>query len=159
MQTLNMTDNTHTTLHKHKQAKEDNNWKEKKRLHNRRRTLRITTHKHIHIQTIEPQVPAASPTHAAKPEKQQYMVSIQRQKKDYFTSKSVSMIVRLAIQPRKDGANVQKYGRKKIQYYIPNICFSIMDVYHKKNIESKISSGSKHIVLLFDKCIKSIHCL
>lgn len=94
---------THTTLHRHKQAKEDYKLKRKKTktLHNnRRRTLR-TTHKHIHIQTIEPQVPAASPTHAAKPEKQQYMVSIQRQKKDYFTSKSVSMIVQLAIQPRK----------------------------------------------------------
>lgn len=102
-----------TTLHKHKQAKEDNKFKRKNTTQQRRRTLRITTHKHIHIQTIEPQVPAASPTHAAKPEKQQYMVSIQRQKKDYFTSKSVSMIVRLAIQPRKDGENVQKYGRKK----------------------------------------------
>lgn len=75
--------------------------KRKNTTQQQRQTLRTTTHKHIHIQTIEPQVPAASPTHAAKPEKQQYMVSIQCQKKDYFTSKSVSMIVRLAIQPRK----------------------------------------------------------
>lgn len=120
---------TNTTLHKHKQAKEDNKLKRKNNTQQqRRRTLRITTHKHI--QTIEPQVPAASPTHAAKPEKQQYMVSIQRQKKDYFTSKSVSMIVQLAIQPRKMERMCTNMEEKKIQYYVPKTCFGIMDVYH-----------------------------
>lgn len=49
------------------------------------------THTHTYTQTlrtIEPQVPAASPTHAAKPEKQRYMASIHQKK---VSSKSHSV--------------------------------------------------------------------
>lgn len=108
---------TNTILHKHKQAKENKKMQQKlntQQQHQQRQTLQNTTaHRQTqNTQTIEPQVPAASPTHAAKPEKQRYIVSIQRQKKNHFTKVSVDDVTR-GRTAKEDEENVQKYGRGK----------------------------------------------
>lgn len=105
MQTLNMTDHKHNNTQAQTGKGKQQRKKEKKKAkttHQRQYRIQqvIDKQTQTNTQTIEPQVPAASPTHAAKPEKQRYMVSIQNQKKNHFTT-SVWIMLRGAEQPRK----------------------------------------------------------
>lgn len=92
----------YTSTNRQRKTTMEKGKKKAKTTHQRRYQIQQVTDKQTqtNTQTIEPQVPAASPTHAAKPEKQRYMVSIQRQKKNHFTT-SVWIMLRGAEQPRK----------------------------------------------------------
>lgn len=111
--TLNRTDHKHN-ITQAQTGKVKQKMQQKLDTQQQRQTLQNTTaHRQTqNTQTIEPQVPAASPTHAAKPEKQRYIVSIQRQKKNHFTKVSVDDVTR-GHRAEEDEENVQKYGGGK----------------------------------------------
>lgn len=144
-QTHNVTKRTptHDVLHDHKQAKtgkKRKNYKENatnslkqsqekktinNRSHDRETNKQTKKKKNIDAQTlrtIEPQVPAASPTHAAKPEKQRYMASIQQQEKGHVT-KSVWM--KWVNRPEETCGNKRRGKRKRKNSKLSNT-FSII---------------------------------
>lgn len=95
----------------------------------KRQTTEVTTGKkkeNIYAQTlrtIEPQVPAASPTHAAKPEKQRYMASIQQQEKGHVT-KSVWMV--RVNRPEETCGNKRRGKRKRKNSKLSNTFSNIL---------------------------------
>lgn len=84
--------------------------------------------------TIEPQVPAASPTHAAKPEKQRYMASIQHQKKVTFQSQS-GWWVRMSRTPKENGQYMQRETKTStLVYHFSESALRQVQPSHKLNM-------------------------